>query len=64
MVVRTVVGAVVRLGMPARVRVSWPPLGFRLPPPSASADHGLDRSDRQVFEREVGVKDDYFAAAR
>ena len=27
-------------------------------------ERGLDRSDRQVFEREVGVKDDCVAAAR
>jgi hypothetical protein len=33
-------------------------------PQLASAEHGLDRSDRQVFERVVGVKDDYVAAAR
>jgi hypothetical protein len=26
--------------------------------------NGLDRSDRQVFEREVGVKDDFVAASR
>jgi hypothetical protein len=26
--------------------------------------HGLDRSDRQLFEGEVTVKDDFVAAAR
>jgi hypothetical protein len=34
------------------------------PPHPATAERGLDRSDRQVFEREAGVKDDFVAAAR
>jgi hypothetical protein len=31
---------------------------------AAHTARGLDRSDRQVFEREAGVKDDFVAAAR
>jgi hypothetical protein len=34
------------------------------PQPQSAAERGLDRSDRQVFEREAGVKDDFVAAAR
>jgi hypothetical protein len=40
------------------------PIRLVAPPHPDSAEQGLDRSDRQVFEREVGVKDDFVAASR